>query len=262
VKSQESKNPVAVGPAGFEARSIPLRGLELPDTGEIHAWFLDLGVLARSLQGALDGHHDGTGSTRFSAGQLLFARRFFLRLLIGAYLGLPGKSVKINRSDRGKPVLDATMHAEELHFSMAKSKDRLLIGFSSSAHLGVDLEPASRKANNALALARRYFSPAEASALAALAPADLDAAFLRTWACKESVVKASGHGIANQLCRFTVETDPGRAAAVLNFDDEDAAAWSLALLVPDESFLGAVAVRDECSLIRAFRLLPVRQPGT
>jgi len=256
MSSFKGDNVLAAGPEDFELRKTPLRELERPRAGEIHTWYLDLGILGRSLQGALDGHHDGTGSTSFSAGQLRFARRFFLRVLLGAYLGLPGKAVKINRSDRGKPVLDASSHEEELHFSMAKSEDRLLIGFSSSSHVGVDLEPSTRRSVNALGVARRYFSTAEADSLAAMPADDLDAAFLRTWACKEAVVKASGHGIANQLCRFTVETDPTRSAEVLEFDNEDPAGWSLALLRPEENFLGAVAVPDKGVVIRAFRLLP------
>lgn len=255
--AQNEKKVVAADPADFESCRIPLRRLDLPAVGEIHAWYLDLGQLGGSLQSALDGYDDGAEQQVFSAGQLRFARRFYLRLLLGAYLGLPGKSVRINRSDRGKPVLDPAVHSEELHFSMAKSEDRLLIGFSSSNHIGVDLEPALRRARDALALARRYFSMAEARALESMPPEDIDEAFLRTWACKEAVVKASGEGIANQLCRFTVETDPLKPAGILNFEHENASSWSLDLLRPDEDFVGAIAVRDTRAAIRAFRLLPV-----
>jgi 4'-phosphopantetheinyl transferase len=243
-------------PQDFEPRFIPLDRLQLPAAGEVHAWFLDLGGLARSLRGALDGSSGPRDPTPFTAGQLRFARRFYLRLLLGAYLGIPGKAVKINRRNRGKPVLDAATHAEELHFSMAKSEDRLLLGFATSMPVGVDLEPATRRALKPLGLANRYFSAVESATLAALDPADLDAAFLRVWACKEAVVKASGQGIANQLCRFSVETDPARPARVLDFEGDRADAWSLALLRPEEGFLGAVAARSASLDIRAYRLLP------
>lgn len=245
-----------IGPDSFLPRRVPLGDMGLPAPGEIHAWYLDLGMLATALQGALDGHHDGTGASSFTPGQMRFARRFFLRLLLGAYLGLPGKEVKVNRRNRGKPFLDATFHDEELHFSMAKSGNSLLIGFSSSHDLGVDLEQDSRKAHNALAVARRYFSPREALELAAL-PVELqDTAFLRTWACKEAVVKNSGHGIANQLCRFSVETDPQRPAAVVEFEDQVATDWSLGLLRPAQGLLGALAVRDRDVSLSTYRLLP------
>lgn len=248
------------GPADFEARTVPLSDLCPPGTEVIHAWYLDLSALAQSLQTALDGHENGTGESSFTPGQLIFARRFFLRLLLGSYLDLPGKAVHINRSERGKPVLDATHHDQQLHFSMAKSDDRLLIGISSDQHLGVDLEPAARRAGNSLGVARRYFSEAEAKSLSAMDPKLREEAFLRTWACKEAVVKASGEGIANQLCRFTVETRPDRPAAVLEYDGEPATAWSLALIAPDPEYVGAIAMRGNRSAIQAFRLLPAA-PG-
>lgn len=243
-------------PVDFVARFIPLEAQALPKPGEADVWFLDLDRLARPLRGALDGHVGADDPAPFTSGQVRFARRFYLRLLLGVYLGLPGKAVSINRSNRGKPVLDATVHRQNLDFSMAKSGHHLLLGFSAGCHLGVDLEPAHRRARQPLGIARRYFSVAEYSALAALPPAQLDAAFLRSWACKEAVVKASGQGIANQLCRFSVETHPERAAAVLDYDGEQAPAWSLSLLQPDEGFLGAVAAPVEGLRISAYRLLP------
>jgi 4'-phosphopantetheinyl transferase len=243
-------------PEDFAPRQIPLDQQILPVAGEAHVWFLELTQLARPLRGALDGHVGADDPAPFTKGQLRFARRFYLRLLLGAYLGLPGKAIKINRRNRGKPVLDATAHDENLYFSMAKSQDRLLVGFSSSCYLGVDLEPARRRAHNALGVAQRYFSPAESAALAAFPAAQRDAAFLRVWACKEAVVKASGHGIANRLCRFTVETDPKRPAAVVDYDDPGLPDWSLALLRPDAHYLGAIAAPAADLKILPFRLLP------
>lgn len=237
----------------FRPCKIPLPDMESPSPGEVHLWFLDLGGLAGSLRDALGGGEEKLPFV--TTGQLRFARRFYLRLLLGAYLGMPGKSVRINRKNRGKPVLDTTVHDTELHFSMAKSEDKLLIGFSTSSHIGVDLEPAQRSARDAMGVARRYFTPAEADSLASTRPADQDAAFLRVWACKEAVVKASGQGIANQFSRFTVDADLSHPAAVLAFEGEDADNWSLALVRPGDDFLGAVAIQDRVTTFRAFRLL-------
>jgi 4'-phosphopantetheinyl transferase len=238
----------------FRPCEIPLPDMKSPSPGQVHLWFLDLGGLAGSLRDALGGGQENLSP--ITTGQLRFARRFYLRLLLGAYLGLPGKSVRINRKNRGKPVLDTSVHDSELHFSMAKSEDKLLIGFSTSSHIGVDLEPARRRARDAMGVARRYFTPAEADALATTAPADRDAAFLRVWACKEAVVKASGRGIANQFSRFTVDADLSNPAAVLDFEGEDADNWSLALVRPGDNFLGAVAIQDSVTTVQAFRLLP------
>jgi len=248
-------------PEDFVPRFIPLDQQARPGAGEVHVWFLDLGSLARPLRGALDGHVGADDPAPFTRGQLRFARRFYLRLLIGAYLGIPGKAVRINRSHRGKPVLDATVHRENLHFSMAKSGACLLTGFADDCHVGVDLEPLERRARNPLAVARRYFSAVEARTLSELPAEALDDAFLRAWACKEAVVKASGHGIANQLCRFTVETRPQRPVAVLELEEQQAADWSLSLLHPERDFLGALAVPVPGVQIRAFRLMPATSAG-
>jgi 4'-phosphopantetheinyl transferase len=237
----------------FTTCTIPLDKQTPPSSGEVHLWFLDLGSLSGALTVALGGD---AGSEPLAAGPLLFARRFYLRLLLGSYLGLPGKAVKINRRNRGKPELDASVHPEEIHFSMAKSEDKLLIGVSASSHIGVDLEHADRQARNAMGVAKRYFSPAEASALASLSPDRLDQAFLRVWACKEAVVKASGMGIANQFGRFTVDAETGKPAAVLDFDGQGPGKWSLALVEPLDGFLGAMAIEDPLSTLKTFRLLP------
>jgi 4'-phosphopantetheinyl transferase len=247
-------------PESFSLRRIPLDRLVPPSLGEVHLWFLDLGELSGSLSAALGGRSDNPSPA--TPGQLLMARRFYLRLLLGAYLGLPGKAVKINRKNRGKPILDATVHEEEIHFSMAKSEDKLLIGISASSHIGVDLERAGRQARNAMGVARRYFSADEAAALAALDESLRDEAFLRAWACKESVVKASGMGIANQFHRFSVETDINRQAAVLDFDGKGPGDWSLALVQPSDTFLGALAIEDRLTSLKTFKLVAAgNQPG-
>jgi 4'-phosphopantetheinyl transferase len=234
---------------------MPLHDLDQPRPGEVQVWFLDLNSLGLSLQHALGGVVDEPGPKHLTLGQLKFARHFYLKLLLGAYLGIPGKSVKIYQSKRGKPSLDKSEHPSALHFSIAKSGSHVLIGFSCSTILGVDLEPAGRRAHDPLGIAQRYFSVVEARGLEDTSPDRLDEAFLRAWACKESVVKASGQGIANQFCRFTVEIDPDRPPAVLEFEKENPAQWSLAMVQPDPGFLGAVALNHRRMDVSAFTLV-------
>ena len=245
-----------VRPEEFSTCRMPLRDLDQPRPGEAHLWYLDLDKLGMSLHQALEGEPGRLGQQRLTLGQLKFARRFYLKLLLGAYLGIPGKSVKINRSKRGKPSLDESEHQSDLHFSIAKSENRVLIGFACFAMLGVDLEPIDRRAHDPLGVARRYFSTKEARDLELTRADRLDEVFLRAWACKESVVKASGQGIANQFCRFTVETNPDQPPVMLEFEKEDPARWSLAVVQPDDGFMGAVALHHRRMEIRAFSLTP------
>lgn len=235
----------------FRPRRLPLRALAPPPGGCAHLWFADLARLGSPLRPGRT-----HGGVRLTPAAARTARRFYLRLLLGAYLGLPGKDVSVLRTERGKPSLDPLRHDTPLQFSLAASGSHCLYGFATDGPLGIDLEPAGRRAGQPLALARRYFSATEAEALARLDAGELGPAFLRTWACKEAVVKAAGHGIANQLCRFTVETDPGREAALLDIDDDDPAAWRLRVCRPSGDFLAAIAARQERLDLKGFSLRP------
>jgi len=231
----------------FRCRSLPLENLAPPQPGRVHLWFLDLAELSSPIlqvSGKLNPRQERT------------SRRFYLRLLLGAYLGVPGKDVRISRLVKGKPVLDASVHGNALDFSTAGSNGCCLIGITSQGHIGVDLEANQRRALRPRALARRYFSEAERAALDSVAESELGAWFLHTWACKEAVVKAAGLGIANQLCRFTVQVDPAQPAAVLDMQGGDSGSWNLAIVRPRPGFLGAVALRDAEMEVEGFRLLP------
>lgn len=237
----------------FELRYMPLPAMDMPAAEEVHLWYFDLGKLALTLSQAFSSEQI-EAPQKLNPGQLRFARRFYLRLLLGAYLGLAGKDVILQRSQRGKPMLDRSVHSSGLQFSMAKSDDRVLVGITREIPVGVDLEPENRTTRNHLGLARRYFSAAEAIALQKLPESQQPCAFVRAWACKEAVVKAYGEGIANQLCRFTVEMQPDRPPAMLDFDGAGNADWSLSLLRPDSTYIAALAVRKARLQPRCFQL--------
>lgn len=215
----------------------------------VHVWHLDFNQLSNPL------HAEASAvSGELSVFQQRTNRRFYLRLLLGAYLGLPGKDVIIERRTKGRPELDQSQSRGELNFSVARSAGCYLIGISSGSTIGVDLEVAARRTGNPLALARRYFSEDEKVALARLDEKDLQRAFMHTWACKEAIVKASGLGIANQLCRFTVEVNPDKPPAILDMPDDDHKAWKLALTKPSHDAIACIAVRQQSLGLECFSL--------
>ncbi len=238
-----------IGPDSFSSRQLPIRHLPKPRGNAVHLWYLDFNHLTNPLNSRTP--VDGGGLSVF---QNRTARRFYLRLILGAYLGIPGKDVIINRRLKGRPELDSTQSRGSMDFSVARSAGCYLIGISSGATIGVDLEIASRRAGKPLALARRYFSEAETAALSALSEDDLHRAFLHTWSCKEAVVKASGLGIANQLCRFTVDVNPANPPAILAMPDDDHSVWTLAMASPAEGAIAAIAVRQPSIEVQGFAL--------
>lgn len=238
-----------IGPDAFSPRQLPLRQLEKPQSDVVHLWHFDFDQLSNPLSS------DTVVPFRdLSAFQQRATRRFYLRLLLGAYLGLPGKDVHIVRRVKGRPELDLAQSKGELDFSVARSNSRYLVGISGGAIVGVDLELASRRSGKPLALATRYFSKEETAALSMLDEEQLHRAFMYTWSCKEAIVKASGVGIANQLCRFTVDTDPGNPPSVLDMPDDDHTAWKLAIAEPASGAIAAIAVRQKTVQLKGFSL--------
>jgi len=238
-----------IGPESFSPRQLPLRQLQKPQGDAVHLWHLDFDQLSNPLN-----QDAGISLAEMPVIQQRATRRFYLRLLLGAYLGIAGKDIHITRRIKGRPELDAMLTKGELDFSVARSNGCYLIGISNGATIGVDLEIAARKAGKPMALARRYFSQQETAALAMLNDLELDRAFMHTWACKEAIVKANGLGIANQLCRFSVDTNPQNPPAVLDMPDDDQNAWKLVIAEPAEGAIAAIAVRQQSVQLQGFSL--------
>jgi 4'-phosphopantetheinyl transferase len=238
-----------IGPDSFSPRQLPLRQLKKPQGDAVHLWHLDFDQLSNPLNSEVD-----VRFSDLSVFQQRATRRFYLRLLLGAYLGLPGKDIHIGRRIKGRPELDSAQSKGKLNFNVARSNSCYLIGISSGATIGVDLEIAARRAGKPMALARRYFSKAEIAALALLGEEELHRAFVHTWACKEAIVKASGMGIANQLCRFTVDVNPDNPPSVLDMPDDDHTAWKLAMAKPAQGAIAAIAVRQQTVRLEGFNL--------
>ncbi|MFT5372015.1 MAG: 4'-phosphopantetheinyl transferase [Lysobacterales bacterium] len=236
----------------FSAIHLPLGKLKLPPAGQVQLWFLDLRNLGSPLIASNTTDKEQVLSPRHER----TIRRFYLRLLLGAYLGVSGKDVKISRMVKGKPVLDPKVHQHQLDFSSAGSNGCCLIGISTAGQIGVDLEMSGRQAKNPASLVKRYFSVEEQERFAALEKDLFNDAFLHTWTCKEAVVKAAGHGIANQLCRFTVCIDPSREAQMLEMDGDEASEWKLSMVSPAQGFVSCIALRHKSLQFEGFNLHP------
>jgi len=238
-----------IGPDAFRPCQPPLQQLQPPQGHVVHLWHLDFNKLATPL--APD---SASRSCELSVARQRAVRRFYLRLLLGAYLGLPGRDIHIIRRIKGRPELDLSQSGGRIDFSVSRSSGCYLIGISSGAPIGVDLEVAARQAGKPLALAKRYFSAAETEVLSQLKAKQLHRAFMHTWSCNEAIVKAIGTGIANQLYRFSVDVNPANPPAVLSMLDDDPHAWKLAMAEPASGAIAAVAVRQAQVILKGFSL--------
>ena len=163
------------------------------------------------------------------------------RAWLAQALAAGGDALPIQRDPRGRPQLGAPFAAWDCNWS--HSGGGLLVVLGQGLQVGVDLEW-QRPRTRALALARRYFTAAEADWLETLEMAARERAFLRLWCAKEAVLKAHGHGLAFGLHRLEFADAQGR----LRLQACDPALgrpehWSLQEIAPAPGYLGALAWR-------------------
>jgi 4'-phosphopantetheinyl transferase len=234
-------------PAGLASDRWP-RGPHAPflGAGALHVWRLELDRPPDEIE--------RLGSL-LSAGERSRAARFrfprdrdrhvvahgALRIVVGRYLRLHPSAIAFRVGPHGKPAL--TEDPPNLHFNLSHSGDLALIALSGEAPVGVDVEH-TRRDPDLEALARRFFSPAEQQALAALPPGERVKGFYQCWTRKEAVIKATGEGLSRPLDSFDVSLGSARPR-LLRLDGDPTAAdfWSLAELQPGRDYLGAVATR-------------------
>ena len=171
--------------------------------------------------------------------------------LLASYLGGEPAQLNFGEGPHGKPFLRPPT---ALDFNISHSRGTLLAAISRAQEVGVDIEVAGR-VRPVLDLARRYFTPAEADALARLDPASQQSAFLRLWTCKEAVLKALGAGISFGLDRLEFALDECGTPVRLNVIDASAGAaaeWHIVGLEPAPHCVGALAWRGPPRRLRAF----------
>ena len=176
----------------------------MPEPGEAFIWKLDLAAAGdeatreASIREALSPDECRRADAfRFARDRNRFvATRSALRALLADVTGQDAARVSFRYGAAGRPALEDAPHIE---FSVSHSGDMALIAIalkeSPCFELGIDVE-AVRAVADAVAIAERYFTKAEASSLARVPPEHRARAFLRIWVTKEACVKASGRGLA------------------------------------------------------------------
>jgi 4'-phosphopantetheinyl transferase len=166
-------------------------------------------------------------------------QQFFLRLLLAAYLGCPGKSIELERSERGKPRLAGEHAGCGLDFNVSHSGPWLAVAIGSGAAVGIDIER-ERRLERAPLLARRFLSAREADRIEQLDEPFRSKEFLEQWTARESLVKARGCGLAGCLGEIELDSRPP-SVRQLPSDWQDADRMSLCALALPDALVGHFA---------------------
>lgn len=227
-------------------QSLPLSRVPTLRSGEAHLWTMRLENLPVMERVAPVRRIDALRQRRMG-------QRFVLRLLLGAYLGVPGRDVVLSRTDAGKPVL-AESHADtELAFNLSHAGALLAVAVARGVAIGVDIESRDRRVRTA-ALARRCFSDAERRRLAELADGDARTEFLRRWSVREAVIKARGGTLAEHLAG--VVPSPAEPARLQRLPTGwgDPGGWDVREITGDPAAIGFLAAPGALTAVRGFRL--------
>ncbi|MGO9958826.1 MAG: 4'-phosphopantetheinyl transferase family protein [Solirubrobacteraceae bacterium] len=162
--------------------------------------------------------------------------RAVLRSLLAARLAVPAASLRFAYGRYGKPWLP---NHPQLGFNVAHTAGLAVIALSGRGPVGVDVERLDPRVPID-ALAERWFSPAEATALAQLNSDDRRRGFFHGWARKEAFLKALGSGLSRDLASFSVTVVPTSPARLLGtpaerwelVDLDAGGAYAAALVTP------------------------------
>ncbi|MCB0191362.1 MAG: 4'-phosphopantetheinyl transferase superfamily protein [Anaerolineae bacterium] len=190
-----------------------------------------------------------SSSERERAARFHFARdreRFIvgrgaLRVILAGYLHIRPNQVEFCYGAYKKPALVSRQRS--LEFNISHSHNVLVAAVSVGRVVGVDVERI-RPLDDFEGMAKRFFSPAEYEALAAVPPSLSLQSFFTCWTRKEAFVKALGQGLYCPLDQFDVSLKPGEPAALLRVQDDPQATarWSMESLTPALNYVGALVV--------------------
>lgn len=227
---------------------MPLRSAPALAEGEVHLWHVrleNLPVMESTLPMQVGDR----------VRQLRMGQKFVLRLLLGAYLEIPGRDVVTVTGEGGKPVLAPPLARSGLAFNLSHAGDRLAIAVAKNLPVGVDIEQPERDLRWRK-LSERWFSGAEAEWLKTLEPGAAKREFLRLWTVREAMIKAMGATIAGHISSVTPE--PGNPDRILSLPNgwPEATTWTLHEHDPKIGLIGWLAVPGPLASIRTFELGP------
>lgn len=167
--------------------------------------------------------------------------RHVLRALLARYLETEPAAVQFDYTRYGKPSIRSP-EQPRLEFNLSHCEDWGVVGITTGARIGVDLERL-RPLDNISGLALTCFSSAEIGHFDRLEQDARIEGFFNCWTRKEAFIKACGEGLSHPLKDFDVSLVPGDEARIVEIrDGGDPGRWSVTAWKPLPGYVAAAAV--------------------
>lgn len=208
--------------------------------GAIHVWIIRLDE--EPLDHRLLNEEELQRASRFHFPlhqQRFVVGRAALRRLLGWWLGMSAREVKLDYGEMGKPfVYGDIMH----QFNVSHSHELAAIALSYGIPVGVDIERVCIL-NDFEAISQIVFSESERAQLKPTQNPIKARDFFIGWTRKEAYLKALGTGLSAKLHTVTVDIGEDSPRLLSIEDSNETAQWSLLNLFPRADFVGALAAR-------------------
>ncbi|MER7106635.1 4'-phosphopantetheinyl transferase family protein [Streptomyces sp. NPDC000229] len=226
--------------------------------GQCHVWIADaVRVPSPSLLELLDARerarHDAF--VRETDRALYLTAHALAREVVAAQLGVGPREVRFTQEcrhcDRPEPHGKPGVADSALELSLSHSGDRVAVALSLAGPVGVDIEEVGGEGRVA-DLAPVVLAEAERAALEGLPAEERTRGFIRYWARKEAVLKATGDGLTVEPALLTVSA-PDAPAALLEWRKRVEPHPPVRLHDVDagDGYRAAVAVLgDQCRVVR------------
>jgi 4'-phosphopantetheinyl transferase len=185
------------------------------------------------------------GQFRFQADRRDYiAAHALLRVALSRFADVAPKDWRFIADANGKPRIINPAFSESLDFSLSHTRGLVACAVTRSIAVGVDVERIHHL-DDMLTLAKRFFSPSEATELERLSPNLRLRRFFDLWTLKESYIKARGLGLSLPLSKFSFQVAEGNSIqfAVDPELGDDANGWQFAMTSPTPSHRLAYALR-------------------
>lgn len=171
-----------------------------------------------------------------------------LRKILSGYLNVSPEKIIFSYNEFGKPFI---ANQSDIQFNLSHSKNIALIGVTKNYSIGIDIEYI-KQMRDIDAIAERYFSAHEYSALKQLSTEEKQLAFFNGWSRKEAFLKAHGQGLSYSLEKIEVNLLANETAKFIAIHDanENISDWELYNLEPANDFAAALAIKGHLEKIQ------------
>ncbi len=219
----------------------------------IQLWYVDVCQLSASFYQRLfdslsPDERERAASFKFEEDQYIFViARGILRHLLAAYLKQSPSDIDFTYNAYGKPFLKQPKQDNPIYFNLSHSNDMVVYAFSLEKFIGIDIEYMKVDIVEP-GVVQQVLSEKEQKVFYRKPIEKQPLSFFRIWVCKESLIKALGHGFSYSPLK--IELDISKDPISLSKEEQDklfAQKWLLKEFSLTYGYVGAVALKTKQS---------------